>query len=69
MFVAFLYCLCLLALGTIVPESFIEDFQEQGKAGAPWPFCAYDPSHYSVEVELHDRSKRYANFARPTRID
>jgi hypothetical protein len=29
MFVAFIYCLCLLALGTVVPVAFIEDFQEQ----------------------------------------
>jgi hypothetical protein len=29
MFVAFIYCLCLFALGTVVPEPFIEDFLEQ----------------------------------------
>jgi hypothetical protein len=29
MFVAFIYYLSLLALGTVVPEPFTEDFQEQ----------------------------------------
>jgi hypothetical protein len=29
MFVAFIYYLWLLALGSIVPEPFAEDFQEQ----------------------------------------
>jgi hypothetical protein len=29
MFVAFIYYLWLLALGSIVPEPFVEDFQEQ----------------------------------------
>jgi hypothetical protein len=36
MFVAFIYCLCLLALGTVVAELFAEDFQEQ----------AFDESHF-----------------------
>jgi hypothetical protein len=29
MFVVFIYCLCLFALGTIVPELFVGDFQDQ----------------------------------------
>jgi hypothetical protein len=61
------------ALGNAVPKPFFEDFQDQafeeshfffakqlGKC--PWPFCTYDFLVYSVEVELHDRSKCYANL-------
>jgi hypothetical protein len=29
MFVAFIYCLCLFELGTVVSEPFAGDFQEQ----------------------------------------
>jgi hypothetical protein len=29
MFVAFVYCLCLFALGNVVPEPFSEDFHDQ----------------------------------------
>jgi hypothetical protein len=29
MLVAFIYCLCFLVLGTVVPEPFTKDFQEQ----------------------------------------
>jgi hypothetical protein len=39
MFIAFIYCLCLFALGTIVPEPFVEDFQEQ----------AFDESQFLFE--------------------
>jgi hypothetical protein len=41
MFVAFIYCLCLLVLGTIVLELFVEDFQEQ----------VFDESQFLFEVQ------------------
>jgi hypothetical protein len=63
-----------------MPEPFFEDFQEQAlrspsfslrssKASALDHFAPTTFPIYSVEIELHDRSKHYVNFARPTRID
>jgi hypothetical protein len=79
MFVAFIYCLGWFALGTIVPEPYIGDFQDQlfdesqflfedqqGKC----PLTNVLPcSLYSVDVELHDRSKHCATFAMLTSVD
>jgi hypothetical protein len=79
MFIPFIYCLCLFALGIIVSEPFVEDFQDQlfdesqflsedqqGKC----PFTILRLSSLdSIDVELYDRSKRCATFARLTSVD
>jgi hypothetical protein len=60
-------------LGNTVPEPFFKDFQDQAfeesplffveqQGKCPWPFCAHYFPIYSVEVELHVRSKHCANF-------
>jgi hypothetical protein len=60
-------------LGNVVPEKFFEDFQDQA-FGEPQFFFAEQQGKlldhfapiacpiYSVEVELHDTSKRCANL-------
>jgi hypothetical protein len=78
MFIAIIYCLCLFALGTIVQEPFIGDFQgmpfdeslflfeyRQGKCPLI-NLCLY---LYSVDVELHVRSECCTTFARLTSVD
>jgi hypothetical protein len=62
MFIAFIYCLCLFALGTIVLEPFVEDFQEQAFDESQFLFedqqgkcpmtILYLCSLYSVDVEF-----------------
>jgi hypothetical protein len=63
-----------------VPVPFFEDFPDhaleesqffftENKASALDHFAPITFPIYFVEIELHDRSKRCANFARPTRID
>jgi hypothetical protein len=38
MFVAFIYCLCLFALGTVVTDPFFGGFQEQAFDESPFLF-------------------------------
>jgi hypothetical protein len=60
-------------IGDTVPELFFEDFQDQAfeesqfffaeqQGKCPCPFCAHYFLIYSVEIELHDRSKCCANL-------
>jgi hypothetical protein len=79
MFVAFIYFLCLFALGTVVLESFVGDFQDQFFDESQFLFedqqgkCPLTIlrlcSLCSVDVELHDRSKHRTTFARLTSVD
>jgi hypothetical protein len=66
MFVVFIYCLFLFALGTIVLEPFVGHFQEEVFDESQFLFedqqgkCPLNIlclcSIYSIDVDLHDRS-------------
>jgi hypothetical protein len=68
-----------VALGTVVPEPFVGDFKDllfdesqflfEDHQGKCLLIILHLYSLFSVDVELHDRSKCCANFARITSID
>jgi hypothetical protein len=73
MFVKFIYCLWLFALGNFVLEPFSEDFQDQAfmesqlffvdqQGKLPWICWTYEYSLYSVEFELRDRKVYFAHL-------